>query len=117
MESVLMLDVDLEGRIIRLNARKTGLQLEEVTPSSRLVHDLRIDGDDAEELLTEYSEAFDVDLTGLNFGSHFRSEPNILTIWWGKIDHLAPITVSQLVQAAHVHRWLGASDTHSPSEP
>lgn len=117
MESVLMLDVDLEGCIIRFIARKTGLQIEEVTPSSRLLHDLQTDGDDAEELLTEYSEAFKVDLTGFNFGSHFRSEPNIFNDLVGEIDHLVPITVAQLVQAAHVHRWLGASDTHSPSEP
>jgi acyl carrier protein len=60
MESVLMLEADLEQRVIRFVARKTGLQVDAVTPSSRLLHDLRIDGDDAEELLTEYSEAFEV---------------------------------------------------------
>lgn len=110
MESVLMLDADVEQRVIRFIARKTGLQFEQVKPSSRLLHDLQIDGDDAEELLTAYSDAFAVDLTGFNFGRHFRSEPDILTIWLRKNDHLLPVTVSQLVQAAHVHRWLEASD-------
>jgi hypothetical protein len=69
------------------------------------LHDLKIDGDDAEELLTEYSDAFQVDLTGFDFCQHFRSEPNILNLWLRKIDRLVPVTVAQLVQSASSHHW------------
>ena len=69
--SVLMLDCELEERIIRLVAAKAGLNPIDISLSSRLLHDLKIDGDDAAELLSNYSEVFQVDISGFNFMVHF----------------------------------------------
>ena len=105
MASVLMLDADLEQRVIRFIAAKTGLQPNAITSASRLLHDLKIDGDDAEELLTEYSDAFQVDMTGFDFCQRFRSEPNLFSLWLGSLNRFVPVTVAQLVRSARNGRW------------
>jgi acyl carrier protein len=47
---------------------------ERVTPETRLLHDLGIDGDDAVELLLAFEQRFGVDLAALQFGRHFGPE-------------------------------------------
>jgi hypothetical protein len=105
MDSVLMLDANLEQRVIRFIAAKTGLEPNAITSASRLLHDLKIDGDDAEELLTEYSHAFQVDMTAFDFHRHFRSEPNLVALWLGNLKRFAPVTVAELVQSARNGSW------------
>ncbi len=46
----------------------------EITPATRLVEDLRIVGDDAEELLKAIQEEFDVTFSGMSFGHYFPDE-------------------------------------------
>src|SRR5687767_11367336 len=103
--SVLMLDSDLEQHVIRFIADRTGIDPSELRSSSRLLHDLKIDGDDASELLAEYAEAFQVDLSQLDFASYFRSEPNLLVLWFGNVAGFKPLWVADLVHSARVGKW------------
>jgi acyl carrier protein len=46
----------------------------QIVPSTRLLHDLGIDADDAAEILAAFSEKFSVDLSSFPFSMHFGSE-------------------------------------------
>ena len=109
-----MLDSDLEQRIIRFIADRTGLDPRDLRSSSRLLHDLKIDGDDASEMLTEYAEVFHVDLSRLDFPSYFRSEPNVLVLWFGNIAGFKPLSVADLVRSARVGKWPPNPDGDGP---
>ena len=84
-------------------ARHSGLAIEKIAPESRLLHDLGIDGDDANFLLIDYSKAFSVDMSGFTFDQFFRSEPHLFNFWkffFGSKDHLLPLTVEDLYRSA-----------------
>ena len=71
----LIFDRDLKDWIIEMVAEKAPDQLREISLASRLFHDLGITGDDADELLTDYVDAFQVHMTGFKFTDYFTSEP------------------------------------------
>ena len=85
---------------------------ERLTPSTRLLHDLGIDGDDAEEILTDFAERFHVDLSSLSFMRHFGSESDAGRRWaarkifGGDSVRKLPVTVQDLVDAAIRGRWI-----------
>ena len=85
---------------------------EQVTPRTRLLHDLGIDGDDAVEILTDFSKRFGVDLSSLPFQRHFGSELGAGIRWLvrkvlgGNAIRLVPITLQDLIDAANQGRWL-----------
>ena len=89
-----------------------GVQLERLTPSTRLLHDLGIDGDDAVEILMEFEERFHVDLSSFSFGDHFGSELDAGPRWvvrkllGGDEVGKLPITLQDLVDAANRGRWM-----------
>ena len=97
-----MSDGDNEKQIVSLVAQKTGQSPSEISLETRLLHDLGITGDDAGELLTEYSEMFHVDMREFEFERYFTGES-----WWflGKGSKL-PVTVRDLVDAAKQKRWI-----------
>ena len=106
--STLMTNGDSEKCIIKLIADFTGVNSDRISLESRLNHDLGIDGDDASEVLSLYSEAFGVDLTDFQFSKYFRGEPHLLNFWrWipSKRPKLTPITVRDLVEAAKQKKW------------
>lgn len=103
---MLMLDSDLEQRIIRVVAAQSGVDPTRITASTWLLHDLNIDGDDAEELLCDFAEVFQVDMAGFDFCRYFREEPNLLTLWFGSTARLEPLTIRQLAYSASAHRWV-----------
>ena len=94
---------DHQHLVVRLIAKKTGLPTVQIFPESRLVHDLGIAGDDAGELLTEYSETFQVDMSEFDFAQYFSGEPHLFKLAEGL--KLAPITVQDLVEAARQKKW------------
>ena len=84
-------------------ARHSGLAIEKIAPESRLLHDLEIDGDDAADLLIDYSKAFTVDMTDFSFDQFFMGESHVFNFWkfWQRgEDHLLPLTVEDLYQSA-----------------
>lgn len=82
----------------------------QVTSHSRLLHDLRITGDDAYELLDEIEKKYDVTWGGFVTKEYFPDEGE--AIWWwlknlfGFKDKVhKEITVGDLVRAAKAGRW------------
>ena len=100
-----------DEKILRLVAKKTGLQFEKLTMESRLLQDLGVDGDDADELLTVFAEEFHVDMTSFRFSKHFRSEPSLLDLLSFLRPHKddlskkVPITLRDLAEAATIRTW------------
>ncbi len=118
-QSNLTLDVEVSAFV----AETRGCALEEIPPATTLLGDLGLDGDDAEEFMTEFSNRFGVDMTGFRFTDHFGSEgmfpwqfPQF--IWsavraiCGESPHsiagVGPIRVEDLIQAAKAGRWKGS---------
>lgn len=99
---MLLLNLNLEQRVIWFISEVTGRKLDKLHLSSRLLHDLGIDGDDAAELVTKYAEAFQVDMKEFEFGKYFRSEPNLVSIFDRKqtLDSMLPLTIRDLVEYA-----------------
>ena len=62
--------------IVSLLEREHGINRGKLSPSSRLLHDLRVDGDDAIELIQEIRKRFGTDFTALEgrWSQHFRAE-------------------------------------------
>ncbi len=85
---------------------------ERLTPDTRLLHDLGIDGDDAEEILTDFAEQFQVDLSAFRFTEHFGSELDagprwvLRKIFGGDAVRKTPVTLQALVDAATSGRWI-----------
>src|SRR4051812_41038763 len=107
--STLMLDGDLGKRINKLISEQSGVDADQISFETRLNQDLGINGDDADELLPLYAEAFGVDMSGFQFHTYFQDEPHVLNFWrwWipGLRPKLDPITVRDLVEAATLKKW------------
>src|SRR6267378_5285355 len=104
--SNLMPDADLEKWIIKLIAGASGVDPQRISTETSLNQDLGIDGDDAAQLLSVYSEAFGVDLSDFRFSEYFRGEPHLFNLWRsGRGSNLTPITVRDLVEAARQKKW------------
>ena len=85
---------------------------QQIEPSTRLLHDLGVDGDDADEVLAGFGKRFSVDFSALAFQRHFGSEFGaggrwlIRKICGGDAIRLSPVTVLDLVDAANRGRWI-----------
>jgi hypothetical protein len=77
-----------------------------------MLHDLGIDGDDAAGLLTEFAEAFSVDMSSFPFSRYFGSEAGAGYRWLvrkirgGDAVAFPPVTVEDLTDAANRGRWV-----------
>ena len=84
---------------------------ESLTASTRLLHDLSIDGDDAVEILTDFSRRFGVDLSSFPFQQYFGSELGAGIRWLVRKVHggdairFTAITLQDLTDAANRGRW------------
>jgi acyl carrier protein len=93
-------------------SEKLNVPNERLNPSTRLLHDLWLDGDDAAGLLTDFAQHFSVDMAGLDFRRHFGSEMEAGIRWvlqktlGAERLGYAPITLKDLVEAANRGRWL-----------
>lgn len=79
------------NQIVALIEAKMGKYNTEITSETCLDKDLGIIGDDAVELLLEYAEKFEVDLSGLNMKKYFVPEgdtilPMIIRFFTGRKD-------------------------------
>lgn len=75
------MQVDAEERVLSVLARRSGLDRGQISDRSRLVQDLKLDGDDAIDALLEISKQCGMDLTRFDSSLYFRSEPNLLSIF------------------------------------
>ncbi len=93
---------------VQIVSKRKGVKPNDLSPDVRLFHDLGIDGDDAEEILTELKDKHQVDFDKFIFSNYFGSEVGAgyryflyrLFRRFGKsIDGLKPLTVGDLGKA------------------
>ena len=123
-----MMAAELADRVRAFVCGEMGIRPAELTPDTRIVHDLGCDGDDAAELLERFSEEFEVDLSGLQWNRYFNDEASpgcvaaivaIIRCFRGRPGTgdqterqsntglpLEPVTIRDLIAAAESRRWL-----------
>tara|TARA_A100001391_G_scaffold71385_1_gene45566 strand:+ start:280 stop:711 length:432 start_codon:yes stop_codon:yes gene_type:complete len=91
--------------IIEMLAEERGLPLERIVSSSRLLHDLGMDGDEAVDFFASLHERYGSDLTSLyaNWGDHFG--PEGFSCWNGLI--IMPAAFA----SGAIGGWLGLGTT------
>ena len=96
----------LSDDIIKFISDFSGVKCQKITINTTLLGDLGIDGEDAENLMLEYSKKFSVDLSEFVFNRYFNNEfPNsIFDIL--KKSNLEPIFVDDLITSAEFGRWV-----------
>lgn len=107
----------MEKEVLNFIAQHEGVDAQKISQQTLLFDDLDIDGDDAVDLISEFSEKFSVDLSGFDYKRYFGEEglPIWFLIYWGillikrifgKSPHeaagLEPFPISKLVTAAEV---------------
>lgn len=113
----LRLDETLESRIIDFVARQTAEPTHRLTLLVDLRKDLGVEGDEAEELMTQFAQEFDVDMRDFQFSKYFGPEAPFSLIWYlymkffePRLLKFTPLTVADLVQSARQKRWITTSD-------
>lgn len=93
--------------VVAVIARRAGVSPEQVSPESRLLQDLHIDGDDAVDTILEIANKCSVDLSGFDASVYFRSEPSLVSLLpflqsrrRNRVDQKRPLTVGELIEAA-----------------
>jgi acyl carrier protein len=100
-----------EEQVVSVLARRSGLAKEQLTPETRLVEDLKLDGDDAVDALLEISKKCSIDVSGFDSSLYFRSEPTLLSLFRflpsqkKRSIQKQTITVADLVDAARRGSW------------
>ena len=69
----------LEQKVSNFTADFTGKSSGEIALYDDLVKDLHIDGDDAMQFVTFFSDKFKIDMSDFHFNKHFRDETSLLT--------------------------------------
>lgn len=106
----------LSDRLLDFVATELRVERSRLVPSTRLQHDLGVDGDDGYELLVAFSKAFSVELKNIDFGRYFGPEagPNpIVWLWWlitSSRPMAVPITLQDLQSSMNAGRWVPPSD-------
>ncbi|MEO6091560.1 MAG: DUF1493 family protein [Novosphingobium sp.] len=95
---------DTEEVVFSVLARRSGLERSQISGHSRLVQDLKLDGDDAIDALLEISKQCNMEIAAFDTSLYFRPEPNLLSIFRSKSAPKRQMTVEQLVSAARQGR-------------
>lgn len=110
-------NIYMEEDVINFVTEMTGVQASDITRDTLVNDELGIDGDDGREFLIEFSERFKVDLspiTCIYFGPEvinpitiiFSGVTALLSGFFGKPDHINPLSVRQLVLSAEARCWV-----------
>jgi acyl carrier protein len=102
----------LEDRVKNLVAHKMAVRAKNLSPATRLLHDIGADGADGWELMTEFAEEFGVDIGEFRFDLHFGPEAggNPFTALYillvrPRWAQFIPVTIGDLIEAARSGRW------------
>jgi hypothetical protein len=105
------MNAELSERVMQTVTDQTGFPRSALRMDTDLARDLGVDGDDAYELLLRFSGDFEVNLASLQLHRHFGPEAgfNPLALlrpsWWRWQSERVPITIADLVEAAHTQTW------------
>ncbi|HIK06158.1 MAG TPA: DUF1493 family protein [Trichormus sp. M33_DOE_039] len=91
-------------------SHQLGIPTDEISLNTRLREDLKIDGDEVEEIFYKISEYFDIDWQGFVFYRYFYEEPHlfsqIFNLYYRQhYGKLKTITVSHLVSVVECGFW------------
>lgn len=108
-------DDELFARIKTLVSWHRAVKEAKLTLETRLGEDLSMDGDDAEEFLSDFKVQFHVDMSDFEFDRYFGPEApfNPFAFLGGqdfarKKRPLLPVSLSNLVASAKAGKWQGA---------
>jgi len=83
----------------------------DLRPETRLLHDMGLDADDAEEFLRAFAQEFSVDMTNFRFQRYFGSEADAGIRWFTRkllgdrgVEKV-PLTLQDLAAAARSGKW------------
>ena len=89
------------------------MQREDITLDTRLREDLKIDGDEVDELLCEIAEHFEVDWQGFISYRYFHEEPHLFSLlfqcYHTRHGALKTITVNHLLSVIDRGVWFEPS--------
>ena len=95
--------------VVKFIADFIGVKANKISSESRIYEDLKVDGDDAIELIFEFAKHFEVDMEGFEPKKYFAPEGidliGALLGLFKKNKKLEPLKVSHLVDAANKKRW------------
>lgn len=97
----------IRAEVLKLVVEQTGVIPEKVHSSSRLLHDLGMDGDDAVDFFNRVHERFGTDLTALHehWSEHFG--PEGLSCWTGLVVIPASVVSGVVAGAAGLSTFWG----------
>ena len=101
------------NEVILFLSEFTAVCAQDIQPKTDVARDLGVDGDDAIDLLDQFSERFDVDLSNLNGSKYFGPEKGwnpilyLFDLITGKIEKekKEPLYVQYLIEAADQKAW------------
>src|SRR5262245_47719020 len=99
----------LPERVMEMIADETRCHPSLLHPETDL-WDIGVDGDDARDLLLRLSNDFGVNLESMQLHRHFGPEgTNLFSVflpgWWRWRRERIPVTIADLVEAAHTKTW------------
>lgn len=104
---------DIEQRVITLVTRHSGVYMfrkkkyDTYTASSSIHFDVKLDQDDAEELIDEYSREFNVDMSNFRLETYYPE----VNFSWNLLKKPEPVdvpdfTIGMLIESAKAGKWL-----------
>jgi hypothetical protein len=95
----------LANEVTQFVADARGMSPNRILPTSRLLEDLGLDGDDALELMLDFFARFHVSKGGFVFNQYFGPEAgwSPLAFLWRK--PVIPITIQDLIDSATAKAW------------
>jgi acyl carrier protein len=117
------IDQELYERVVQFVAKSRAYKKEKIKPQSSMYHDLGCDGIDGQDLLADFRDEFDVDITNFAFDRHFGPELPLnpfVWIYWKICEpekltlrgqyKKVPITVMDLYEAAKSKKFPDLSE-------
>ena len=115
---------NLNEKVTTFVANFHGDDPKTITLQTSISDDLRIDGDDGDELMIAFFEQFNVNPKGYSFHNYFATEgfnpfsifPNLYKIIFKKskgIIGTRPLTIQMLIDSAKTKKWVDPFDPFS----
>ncbi|WP_175836635.1 DUF1493 family protein [Burkholderia anthina] len=107
--------VDVDGRVIDFVKKKAGFSVTPrdagITENTDLDVDLDFDAAEVEQVMREYSEEFNVDMSGFDIKKYYPEDDvsflDLLNPFRKKVVHQVPdLNVRMLIASAKAGRWL-----------
>ncbi|RRA28077.1 acyl carrier protein [Cronobacter sakazakii] len=104
---------DIEKRVIEMFTIRSGSYLfrkkkyDTYTAESSIHFDVRLDQDDVEELIEDYSKEFNVDMSNFHLETYYP----VVNFSWNPFKKPEPVdvpefTIDMFIQSAKAGRWL-----------